>query len=296
PDLDFGDVFFAFRRKLPILERVDHRPVENARRVGRHDGHFGHVALFVDLQARNDAALFDLRFDCGLREFRILAAEALDPAPDRRLRRRRWCNDHGHRRRRCDRRRLRNLRDGGFRRDRGRWNVRRRHERRRRRRRLRRLDLLRRWRRRWKFHFLDDRHVERLLDEMQGLAGEAGHQGVDDEGVHRDDEHDADGVPRGISLLPCVIHGGFDSSLRASCRLRGGGGWRTGMLWLTEWSWIGIVMISITSCTSITSISGVVLMSIITSGSLPGLPMLIAIASFLPLYRASVSCRAAAAR
>src|SRR5215471_10632543 len=53
------------------------------------------------------------------------------------------------------------------------------------------------------------------------------------------------------------------------------------MLRLTEWSWIGIVMISITSSTSITSISGVVLMSIITSGCLPGLPTLIAIAFFL---------------
>src|SRR5512139_1029230 len=39
------------------------------------------------------------------------------------------------------------------------------------------------------------------------------------------------------------------------------------MLRLTECSWIGIVMISMTSSTSITSISGVVLMSIITSGS-----------------------------
>ena len=47
----------------------------------------------------------------------------------------------------------------------------------------------------------------------------------------------------------------------------GGGGLPIGMLRLTECSWIGSVMISMTSSTSITSISGVVLMSIITSGS-----------------------------
>src|SRR5512134_3989303 len=41
------------------------------------------------------------------------------------------------------------------------------------------------------------------------------------------------------------------------------------MFRLTECSWIGIVMISMTSNTSITSINGVVLMSIITSGSCP---------------------------
>ncbi len=40
------------------------------------------------------------------------------------------------------------------------------------------------------------------------------------------------------------------------------------MFRLTECSWIGIVMISMTRSTSITSISGVVLMSIMTSGSL----------------------------
>ena len=43
------------------------------------------------------------------------------------------------------------------------------------------------------------------------------------------------------------------------------------MFRLTECSWIGIVMISMMISTSITSISGVVLMSIITSSS-PELP------------------------
>ena len=49
----------------------------------------------------------------------------------------------------------------------------------------------------------------------------------------------------------------------------GGGGLPTGMLSFTACVWIGMVMMSITSSTSITSISGVVLMSIITSGSAP---------------------------
>src|SRR6185437_11158009 len=52
----------------------------------------------------------------------------------------------------------------------------------------------------------------------------------------------------------------------------GGGGLPIGRLRFTAWSWIGMVMISITSNTSITSISGVVLMSIITSGSRPAPP------------------------
>ena len=51
------------------------------------------------------------------------------------------------------------------------------------------------------------------------------------------------------------------------------------MFRLTECSWIGIVMISMISSTSITSISGVVLMSTITSGSAPAPgPTFIAIA------------------
>ena len=41
-----------------------------------------------------------------------------------------------------------------------------------------------------------------------------------------------------------------------------------GMFILTAWVWIGIVMISMMISTSITSISGVVLMSIITSSEL----------------------------
>jgi hypothetical protein len=47
----------------------------------------------------------------------------------------------------------------------------------------------------------------------------------------------------------------------------GGGGLPTGMFIFTACVWIGIVMISMISNTSITSISGVVLMSTITSGS-----------------------------
>src|SRR5689334_5733677 len=57
------------------------------------------------------------------------------------------------------------------------------------------------------------------------------------------------------------------SILTTSGRTLGGGGLPVGILRLTEWSWIGSVMISITRSTSITSIRGVVLMSIITSGS-----------------------------
>ena len=57
------------------------------------------------------------------------------------------------------------------------------------------------------------------------------------------------------------------SIFRTSGLTSGGGGLPVGRLRLTEWSWIGIVMMSITSSTSITSMSGVVLMSMITSGS-----------------------------
>ena len=57
------------------------------------------------------------------------------------------------------------------------------------------------------------------------------------------------------------------SILTTSGSTSGGGGLPVGMLRLTECSWIGIVMISMTSNTSMTSISGVVLMSIMTSGS-----------------------------
>ena len=49
-----------------------------------------------------------------------------------------------------------------------------------------------------------------------------------------------------------------------------GGGGPTGISTLTAWSWIGIVMISITSSTSITSISGVMFISAMTAGSSPG--------------------------
>src|SRR6185503_11669484 len=63
------------------------------------------------------------------------------------------------------------------------------------------------------------------------------------------------------------------SILTTSGRTSGGGGFPTGMLRLTECSWIGIVMISMTSSTSMTSISGVVLMSSMTSPSPPWPPL-----------------------
>src|SRR3954467_15453610 len=58
-----------------------------------------------------------------------------------------------------------------------------------------------------------------------------------------------------------------------------GGGLPTGMLSFTACVWIGIVMISMMSSTSITSISGVVLMSTITSASFCPWPTVIAMAS-----------------
>jgi hypothetical protein len=81
------------------------------------------------------------------------------------------------------------------------------------------------------------------------------------------------------------------SSFTTSGSVSGGGGLPSGMFRLTACNWIGIVMISITSSTSITSISGVVLMSIITSGSLtlPELPTFIAMS-------VSLRCRARSAR
>src|SRR2546427_167926 len=67
----------------------------------------------------------------------------------------------------------------------------------------------------------------------------------------------------------------------------GGGGVPTGMFSLTACVWIGIVMMSMMSRTSITSINGVVLMSTITSGSLvpPPDPIFMAM-SVSPLPRA----------
>ena len=70
------------------------------------------------------------------------------------------------------------------------------------------------------------------------------------------------------------------SSLTTSGFTSGGGGLPVGMLRLTECSWIGIVMISMTSSTSITSISGVVLMSRITSGS----PEPLLEPTFIPMF------------
>src|SRR6185312_8357147 len=71
----------------------------------------------------------------------------------------------------------------------------------------------------------------------------------------------------------------------------GGGGLPTGMLSFTAWVWIGIVMISMMRSTSITSMSGVVLMSTITSGSAePPLPTFIAIES-LPFLSAGGRAR-----
>src|SRR4051794_18412676 len=64
-----------------------------------------------------------------------------------------------------------------------------------------------------------------------------------------------------------------------------GGGLPTGMLSFTAWVWIGMVMISMMSSTSITSISGVVLMSTITSASFCPWPTVIAMASPLSTAR-----------
>src|SRR6267378_8364471 len=66
----------------------------------------------------------------------------------------------------------------------------------------------------------------------------------------------------------------------------GGGGAPTGMFSLTACVWIGMVMMSMMSRTSITSISGVVLMSTMTSGSPvpPPLPIFMAM-SVSPLSR-----------
>ena len=63
----------------------------------------------------------------------------------------------------------------------------------------------------------------------------------------------------------------------------GGGGLPAGMFRFTACNWIGIVMISMISSTSITSISGVVFMSTITSGSPEALaePRFIAMSSSL---------------
>src|SRR5581483_4205388 len=52
----------------------------------------------------------------------------------------------------------------------------------------------------------------------------------------------------------------------------GGGGVPTGKFRFTEWFWIGIVMINMMIKTSMTSINGVMLTSIITSGSPDPLP------------------------
>src|SRR5881296_2196754 len=67
----------------------------------------------------------------------------------------------------------------------------------------------------------------------------------------------------------------------------GGGGVPIGMFSLTACVWMGIVMMSMMSSTSITSISGVVLMSTMTSGSLVPPPDTIFMAmSVSPLPRA----------
>jgi hypothetical protein len=60
----------------------------------------------------------------------------------------------------------------------------------------------------------------------------------------------------------------------------------SGMSRLTECSCDGIVMISMISSTSITSISGVVLMSSITSGS----PLPEPVPTFIPMSVLLVSC------
>ncbi len=195
--------------KLPRLESFDDRPVERLRRIGRYDGHFRHVPLSIDREARDDGPLFDFVLDGGLRKFRIVATQPLDAAPNGRLGRRR-------RRRRNDGRRdhvrlggnhRRRRRDDRFRRLRRHRNVRRRHVRLLRRR-LGLLDDLLRRRRRWrrKLQLLDDRRAKRLLDYLDRMPGEPRHQCVDDECVHQHHERNADGMAARVSLLSCVIH------------------------------------------------------------------------------------------
>ena len=66
------------------------------------------------------------------------------------------------------------------------------------------------------------------------------------------------------------------AGVTSSCTIRGSvggcGALTLGISRLTECSWIGIVMMSMTSSTSSTSTSGVVLMSAITSASSWSLP------------------------
>src|SRR5258706_915076 len=82
------------------------------------------------------------------------------------------------------------------------------------------------------------------------------------------------------------------SSFTTSGLTSGGGGLPVGMLRLTECSWIGSVMISMTRSTSITSISGVVLMSIMTSISLDDPPE----PTFIAMKRSSLESAAARRR
>jgi len=67
----------------------------------------------------------------------------------------------------------------------------------------------------------------------------------------------------------------------------GGGGLPAGIFSFTACVWIGIVMISMISSTNITSMSGVVLMSTITSGSPdpPPFPTFIPMSFLIPAFR-----------
>ena len=77
------------------------------------------------------------------------------------------------------------------------------------------------------------------------------------------------GRPESVSPFQISVPSKSTSIVTTCGCVRGGGGVPTGMLSFTACVWIGMVMMSMMSSTSITSMSGVVLMSTITSGSPP---------------------------
>jgi len=81
-------------------------------------------------------------------------------------------------------------------------------------------------------------------------------------------------VPRSASASPfhSTVPSKSMSIVTTTGSFKGGGGLPAGMLRLTLCNCTGMVMINMMISTSITSISGVVLMSIITSGSPEPLP------------------------
>src|ERR1700682_3947684 len=94
----------------------------------------------------------------------------------------------------------------------------------------------------------------------------------------------ASSVGRSATVSPFqrIVPSKSTSTVTTSGGVGGGGGVPTGMFSFTAWVWMGMVMISMMISTSITSINGVVLMSIITSGSASGpAPTVIAMDRFL---------------